>query len=119
MTTFEEFDELTQPVKTPDGPLLLWATGLGGETGEVVEAWMDVMTFVVATSKVQDIAKKIERDDGRLDVHGRAIDIAELDQRLIKESGNALFYLKEVLKKRGYTLDDASDAQIEAMREMR
>lgn len=107
--TFDEFTERTVPRKTPDGPPLLWAAGLGGEAGEVMEA---AVAVVVHAGRAQDATKKIERDRGGPNMRGEVVD---RDEELRKECGNVLFYLDRLLRSRGMTLEGAARAQIEAM----
>jgi hypothetical protein len=111
--TFDEFSERTVPLKTPDGPPLLWAAGLGGEAGEVMEA---AVAVVIHAGRAQDATKKLERDRGGTDVHGRLVD---RDAQMRKECGNVLFYLDRLMRSRGMTLEDAARAQIEVMEAMR
>lgn len=113
--TFAEFDRRAVPVKTPDGPLLLWATGLGEEAAETIEA---AFGFVVATGRVQGIAKKIERDGDGQDT-GRAVTLAGRDAALLKEAGDVLFYLNQVLKRRGLTLEGSARALLAKLEGMR
>lgn len=81
---FEEFDQLCQPVKTVGrNDILFWAVGLGGESGEAL-----------------NLIKKMERDGNSED----------LDQQLLTECGDILFYLKQVLKVRGFKVEDAAKA---------
>lgn len=114
--TFEEFSQRSVPTKTPDGPLLLWASGLGGESAEVAEAMLDLLALVVASGGAQDAAKKIERDQGGHDVHGLVVD---REVQLLKEAGDVLFYLDKLLCKRGLTLELAALALIEKLDGMR
>jgi phosphoribosyl-ATP pyrophosphohydrolase len=86
--TFEEFRTRATPVKRldygslgPEGMLLYWSNGLGGESGEV-----------------QNVVKKMVRD-------GHA---PELDVALLDEAGDTLFYLTWLLARQGYSLEDAA-----------
>lgn len=110
--TFQRFEASMVPRKTPDGPLLLWATGLGGEVAEVAEAVSLLLSLVVAAGRVQDLVKKMERDGDGPDVRGRLIDHRA---EVRKEAGNALFYLHHVLARCGLTLEDAALAQIDLL----
>jgi hypothetical protein len=110
VTTFDEFTARTVPRKTPDGPPLLWAAGLGGEAGEVMEA---AVAVVVHAGRAQDATKKIERDQGGPNMRGEVVD---RDEELKKECGNVLFYVDRLMRSRGMTLEDAALAQIEEMR---
>lgn len=89
--TFEEFELKAQPTKgigshrEYDEQLLFWATGAGGEVGEVL-----------------NVVKKMVRDG----------DSESLDDALVEECGDVLFYLQQILQMRGKTLTDAANAEI-------
>lgn len=114
--TFRAFSGRAVPLKTPDGSLPLWAAGLGGETGEVVAELLGALSLVVASARVQDLAKKIERDGDGEDVHGRTPD---RDALLLREAGDVLFYLNHLLARRGLTLEGAAEALLAKLDGMR
>lgn len=85
--TIAEFDELAEPRKRPldSQPIVFWALGVGEEAGEF-----------------QGVIKKLEhRGEDRFG--------EEADRRLVDEAGDVLFYLRQTLHKRGFTLVDAAD----------
>lgn len=114
--TFQAFDEGAIPLKTPDGPLLLWATGLGEESAEVAGALLDVLALIASIGRAQGCAKKIVRDGDGPSVHG---EVRDLDAALLKEAGDVLFYLNQVLKRRGLTLEQAAMALLVKLDGMR
>lgn len=79
-------DQLVPRRGRGDDSLCFWATGLGEEAGEVMGQ-----------------CKKLVRD------HEAPNPIAtERDAKIISEAGDVLFYLQQVLAKRGYSLEDAA-----------
>lgn len=108
--TFAEFQAQALPLYTPDAGILLWAAGLGGEQSEAMDEIRALLTLYLApeagaAGRVQDIAKKIER--GRIDERSA---MTGLDERLVTECGDVLFYLRALLAARGHTLEDAARA---------
>ncbi len=83
-----EFQERATPVvDPPEGAMgvLYAAVGLGGESGEIL-----------------NVCKKMVRDGASVD----------LDNALVDEAGDVLFYLRMLLEKNGYTIEDAAEACI-------
>ena len=87
MMTFVEFETKCNPLKTPldSRDITFWGCGLGGECGEV-----------------QNLCKKVDRDQPF------GIEGVVIDQKILDEAGDTLFYLTQVLHKRGMTLNDAA-----------
>lgn len=107
--TFDEFQDVALPVKTVDrDEPTFWACGLGGEAGEALELLAPVLGLTLRTAAVLNTAKKLERDGAS----------AGLDERLVAECGNVLFYLAQVLRVRGLRLSDAALRELEALAAM-
>lgn len=110
--TFEEFHERATPARggfDEYDHLSFWSNGLGGEAGETVEAVLDLLNLMLAVSKLQNTAKKLERD-GESDV---------LREAMRSESGDTLFYLRHALERCGLTMQDAADACLEKLDRIR
>lgn len=112
---FGEYQERAQPALTPtmDYYPSFWTNGLGGEAGEVVEAMFEALWLHRAASSCQNIAKKIERDQ----LDGKSADDA--DEKLLKEAGDVLFYLRQILERRGLSLNRAAYLSLMKLNEMR
>lgn len=106
--TFEEFHAQALPVISfaDYDDLSFWGNGLGGESGEFVEAGL---RYMLAMSRLQNTAKKIERDG----------ETAELQEAARVEAGDALFYLRQLLERCGLTMEDAGWACIEKLSRLR
>lgn len=114
--TFDYFATAAKEVKNPlsSKPITFWAVGLGGEVGEFLEAAEDAIKLAIAAGKLLNIAKKIERDQNwQLDKQ------RELDEKLLSEAGDLMFYIDKVLKKRGLTLNMAAVNCIHKLERMR
>lgn len=83
--TFAEFHKWALPVKKePDNNGVLYqSNAMCGEAGEVA-----------------NVVKKMERDGCTL----------ELDAKMVKECGDVLFYMRQLLERRGFTMQDAAEA---------
>jgi NTP pyrophosphatase (non-canonical NTP hydrolase) len=80
-----------EPNEWPHLALLTYhSNGLAGEAGEVA-----------------NVVKKMARDG------------VNLDDKMIDECGDVLFYMSRLLRARGYTLEDASNALLEKLAGMR
>lgn len=115
--TFDQFTEQSQPVKTPlnSEKITFWTCGLAGEVAEFVEVAWNLVRLHIHSGRLANIAKKFDRDQP-----WQADRQDALDEALISEAGNVLFYLDKVLQKRGFTLNNAAAAEIyhlEGMRE--
>ena len=88
--TLDELQERAVPRRgVYDDSLLFWSVGLGGESGEVL-----------------NVVKKIYRDAPPV-VEQDVLGTMSMNDKLVEEAGDVLFYLRQVLAKRGYTLEDA------------
>lgn len=114
--TFDEFHDRALPLITPDNDsVTFWAAGLGGEVGEVFELFADLINLGAHSGRLLDVAKKIERGDAR---PGRD-DLGDLDQRLKSEAGNVLFYLRQILNRRGLDMQEAALAELDQLASIR
>lgn len=99
--TFDEFHAAARPLITPDrDEPTFWACGLAGEVGEVMEVAFELIALSIAGGALANTAKKIERDGAS----------TELDSKLVSESGDVLFYVRQVLERRGLNMQDAANA---------
>jgi phosphoribosyl-ATP pyrophosphohydrolase len=96
-----------------DGLLSFWVNGLTGEVGEVIEAFEMCIGLAKANASLANISKKMDRAV----LAGHALDDA--DDALLKEAGDVLFYLRQVLERRGLTLNDAAVACLRKLAEIR
>jgi NTP pyrophosphatase (non-canonical NTP hydrolase) len=110
--TFDGFAERAVPRKG-SGPLLLWAAGLGGETGEVAEAVALMVSYAVHAGRVVDLAKKASREEAHRDP------LEATREALRREAGDALFYLHHTLVRCGLTLEDAALALLAKLEDAR
>lgn len=108
--TFDEFQAFARPMITPNAnELTFWATGLGGEIGEVIEELMDVASLSAASARLLNVCKKVDRDGSS----------PELDARIEMESGDVLFYLNQILVRRRLSLESAAQACVAKLQNMR
>lgn len=117
MSALDRFQAEALPVKTGHRTEpTFWAAGLGGEVGEIFELVCPLVGLAAHAGRLLDVSKKIERDGDGVDVHGRRSD---LDDRMMQEGGNVLFYLRALLATRGVTLEDAAAWQLNELELMR
>lgn len=64
--------------------------------------------MVGEAGEVANVVKKMARDG----------ESADLDEKMISECGDVLFYMRQLLHRRGFTLDDAGIALVRKLREM-
>jgi hypothetical protein len=113
--TFAEFQGQALPQITVDNDSpSFWGNGLGGEGGETAEALMNALGLMLAIGRLQNIAKKIERDGG----NGKE-SWTSLQDALKKEGGDVLFYLRQVLHVEGLTLEQAARTCLEKLEAMK
>lgn len=87
---------LTPRKSRGDDSLCFWAAGLGEEAGEV----LGQCKKMVRDSKVPNPPPN------------------DRDAKLLDEAGDVLFYLRQVLAKRGYSLADAAEAIVAKLQSM-
>ena len=85
--TFDEFQQSVFRTANAEAPVSYFGLGLAGETGELVE-----------------LVKKSE-------FHGRDIPI----EKFVEEAGDVLFYLAALVGKKGLTLEDVAQANVEKL----
>lgn len=114
--TFDYFSTAAKEVKNPlsSKPITFWAVGLGGEVGEFLEVAEDAIKLAIAAGKLLNVAKKFERDQPWRDERQR-----ELDEQMLNEAGDAMFYIDKILKKRGLSLNMAAVYCIHKLERMR
>lgn len=114
--TFDYFSTASKEVKNPleSKPITFWAVGIGGEVGELLDAAQDAIGLAIACGKLLNVAKKIERDQAWQERIQRS-----LDEQMLSEAGDVLFYIDKTLKKRGLTLNMAAVYCIHKLERMR
>lgn len=112
---FDQFQAKALPIIIPDNTSpSFWGNGLGGEGAETVEALMNCLGLTLATGRLQNIAKKIERD------HPNSTATPEyLEAALLQEGGDVLFYLRQVLDGQGLTLEHAAQVCLDKLDAMK
>lgn len=94
MITFADFHEQALPVKREpeDNGILYQSNAMCGEAGEVA-----------------NIVKKLVRDGPS----------TELDYKMLSECGDVLFYMRQLLERKGFTMEDAALKLLEKLRRMK
>lgn len=103
--TFDYFATAAKEVRNPlsSKPITFWATGLGGELAEFLEAAGDAIELAISVGKILNVAKKFERDQPWEEDRQ-----CVLDEMMLSEAGDVMFYLDKILKKRGLSLNQAA-----------
>lgn len=117
--TFEEFQAGATPaIPMPDEGIEFWGVGLGGEVGELIEVAFALLMLSARSGMALNVCKKLARMIA-VAHPGEEFSVEELDARLLKESGDILFYLEQVLGSRGYTLRDAAQETVDKLAALR